>query len=74
MVQMISRVNSHYTIMLRCQIDTVNRPVIYFSMIMLHAELRFVTTVATGGRAKFVPAVQIFPENNAFSCKICLEV
>ena len=39
-----------------------------------HPELRFVTTVATGGRVKLLPAVSIFPENNAFSCKICVEV
>ena len=36
--------------------------------------LRFVATVTTGGRVKFVPAVWIFPENNALSSKICIEV
>ena len=37
-------------------------------------ELRFVATVTTGGRVKFVPAVQIFPENNAISRIICVEL
>ena len=37
-------------------------------------ELRFVTTVAIGGCVKFVPAVKIFLEINAFSCIIFVEV
>ena len=37
-------------------------------------ELRFVATVTTGGRVKFDPAMQIFPENNANSQMICVEL
>ena len=37
-------------------------------------ELRFVATVTTGGRVKFVPAVYIFPENNPISRIICIEL
>ena len=37
-----------------------------------HADLKFVTTVTTGGRVKIFPTVYIFPENNAFPCKICV--
>ena len=40
----------------------------------LPPELKFVTTVATGGRVKFLPAVKKFPENNAFSYTIFVEV
>ena len=36
--------------------------------------LRFVATVATGGRVKFVPGVKIFPENNAISRIISVEL
>ena len=35
-------------------------------------DLKFVATVATGGRVKIVPTVYIFHENNAFPCKICI--
>ena len=38
------------------------------------SELRFVATVTTSGRVKFVPTVQIFPENNAISRIICGEL
>ena len=31
-------------------------------------------TVATGGRVKIFPAVLIFPENDAYPCKICVEI
>ena len=31
------------------------------------AKLRFVATLATGGRVKFLPVVNNFPENNVFS-------
>ena len=37
-------------------------------------ELRFVATVMTGGRVKFVLAVYIFLENNAISRIICVEL
>ena len=36
-------------------------------------ELRFVATVTTGGHVKFVPAVWIFPEDNAISGVIWVE-
>lgn len=39
-----------------------------------HTELRFVATVMTSSRVKFVPAVYIFPENNAISPIICEEL
>ena len=41
---------------------------------ILFAELRFVATVVTSGRVKSVPAVYIFPENNAISLIICKEL
>ena len=37
-------------------------------------ELRFVATVTTGGRVKFVPVVEISLENNAISRIICVEL
>ena len=37
-------------------------------------DLKFVATVATGGRVKFVPGVKIFPENNAISRIISVEL
>ena len=37
-------------------------------------ELRFVATVTTGGRVKFVPAVYIFLEINAMPRIICIEL
>ena len=37
------------------------------------SELRFVATITTGGRVKFVPAVWIFLENNPISRIICIE-
>ena len=40
---------------------------------MIYAELRFVATVMTSDRVKFVPAVEISPENNAISRIICVE-
>ena len=40
----------------------------YGGKIRSKPELRFVTTVMTGGRVKFVPAVLIFPKYSAFSC------
>ena len=40
----------------------------------MEPELRFVATVTTGGRVKFVPAVSNFPENNAISLMICVEL
>ena len=40
----------------------------------LWTELRFVATVMTGGHVKFVPAVYMFPENNAIFCIVCVEV
>ena len=41
---------------------------------LFQSELRFVATVTTGGCVKFVPAVYIFPENNAISRIICVEL
>ena len=35
------------------------------------SDLKFVATVATGGRVKFLSAVLIFPENNAVSYIFC---
>ena len=35
---------------------------------------RFVTTVATGGRVKFVPVMYDFSKYKAFFCIICVEV
>ena len=40
---------------------------------LFQPELRFVATVTTGGRVKFVPAVQNFQENNIFSLIICVD-
>ena len=37
-----------------------------FRFCSLAAELRFVATVTTDGRVKFVPAVYIFPETAQF--------
>ena len=34
-------------------------------IVFIIAELRFVATVTTSSRVKFVPVVKIFPENNA---------
>ena len=37
----------------------------------MSADMKFVTTATTSGRVKKFPAVQIFPQNKAISCKIC---
>ena len=46
----------------------------YSDIINIISELRFVATVTTGGHVKFVPAVWIFPENNAISRIILIEL
>ena len=43
-------------------------------LVTKYTELRFVATVTTGGRVKFVLAVYIFPENNAISRIIFVEL
>ena len=40
----------------------------------IQSELRFVATVTTDVRVKFLPTVKMFPENNVISCIICVEV
>ena len=47
---------------------------VWLGMQSLLAELSFVTTIATGSRVKFVPAVEIFPKKRHVFFQICVDV